>query len=132
MATASRTQLLAWSIGLAAVPQAPRMFMPRPPRALLRVDALTVTRAFSTTVDSEGDETAGRWVVLTDRGTLGTLSANEQQVAAQRGDVIDKALNVVLGMDLQLGDWATVKGSTYEVITVDDNRLCRRAQVRKL
>jgi hypothetical protein len=106
--------------------------LPRAPRFILRFDAITIQRSTGTAIDSEGDPTGGRPTVFEGRGTLGSVSATEQLVAAQRNTTVDKGLNVELGMDLLEGDWVTVKGSTYEVVAAEDRRLHRRALVRKL
>jgi hypothetical protein len=106
--------------------------LPRAPRFLLRFDAITIQRSTGTAVDSEGDPTGGRSTVLEGRGTLGSVSATEQLVAAQRNTTVDKAVNVELGTDLVEGDWVTVKGSTYEVVSAEDRRLHRRCLVRKV
>lgn len=108
------------------------MILPRAPRALLQFDPITVSRSGETTVDSEGDPVGGRTLHLQGRGTLASVSASEQLVAAQRNTTVDKALLLELGMDVIEGDWVTVKGSTYEVVDADDRRLDRRLLMRKV
>lgn len=106
--------------------------LPRAPRALLRIDAITVQRSTETTVDSEGDPAGGRSIILQGRGTLVSVSANEQLVAAQRNTTVDKALHLELGLDVGEGDWITCRGATYEVVAAEDRRLQRRLLLRKL
>lgn len=105
---------------------------PRAPRFLLRQDAITVTRSTETSVDSEGDPIGGRPLILQGRGTLSSVSATEQLVAAQRNTTVDKALALELGVDVREGDWVTVGSDTYEVVAADNRRLHRRCLVRKL
>jgi len=101
----------------------------RAPRALFRMDAITVRRS-SGTVDAEGNP-ASRATVLTGRGTLSTAGPREQELAAQRGSRIDKILSLELGLDVRAGDWVTVNdGQTFEVVAVEDRRVFRRASVR--
>lgn len=106
--------------------------LPRAPRALLRFDAISVQRSTESTVDSEGDPVGGRSTVLEGRGTLASVKATEQLVAAQRNTTVDKALLVELGMDVVEGDWVTANGSTYEVVSAEDRRLQRRLLMRKV
>lgn len=96
------------------------------------MDSITVQRSTGTAIDSEGDPTGSRRTVLEDRGTLTSVSATEQLVAAQRGTTVDKGLNVALGMDLLEGDWVTVSGSSYEVVAAENRRIHRRLLMRKL
>jgi hypothetical protein len=100
-------------------------------REHLRLDPMTVTRT-GTSIDAEGDPTVGTpVVVLEGYGTLVDVSAQEELLAAERGTRVDKALLTELGLDIFEGDRVAVRGATYEVVSVDDKRIERRALVRK-
>lgn len=106
--------------------------LPKAPRPLLRFDAFTAQRPNGTAVDSEGDSTGGRSTILNGRATLASVSAREQLVATQRNTTVDKALLLEPGLDVIEGDWVTVHGVLYEVVSAEDRRLDRRLLMRRI
>lgn len=131
MATANRVAVLAWTIGL--VPE-PVILHPRlrgSIRHMLRMDQITVTRS-TTTIDAEGDPIGGNTVIVADRGTLVSVSAQEQLTAQERGSRVDKALLVELGVNVMEGDRVYAKGVLYEAVSAENRRLHRRVLVRNL
>jgi hypothetical protein len=56
----------------------------------------------------------------------------EITLAATRGTKVDAALGLMLGADVQAGDFVAARGLNYEVVAVDDRRLHRRALLRAI
>lgn len=84
-------------------------------------DAITIARAAST-VDADGDISGGLSAVLATRGTFGSPSYTDRQLAAQRGQSVEAvvALTSSAGNLVKDGDRLTVRGKTYVVVTVAD------------
>jgi hypothetical protein len=104
----------------------------RAPAALLKMDALTVSRP-AATVDADGNPDTKRTAVSSvTRGTWSQLSMKEISLAATRGTTVNAALGLALGADVQAGDFVAVRGLLFEVMAVDDRRLHRRALLRAI
>jgi hypothetical protein len=97
------------------------------PPGLLR-DLIVVSRPVETG-DSEGNVAAGLDEVLVTRGTWGTASYRDLQLGAQRGQDVE-AVVAMPRADVRDGDYLTVRGTTYVVVTVQDVRTHIRLHLR--
>lgn len=90
-----------------------------------------VVRRPAATSDGEGNAVGVLATVLTTRGTWGTPSYGDRQVAAQSGQQID-AVVAMATADVRPGDRMTVRSKDYEVTAVGDTRLHMRCFLRRV
>jgi hypothetical protein len=98
---------------------------------LLRLDPITVNRP-NAGADADGNPESGFTVVPGGRGTLGTPTAADQQIAAQRETKVDQVLAVARSMDLRAADQVGTPRGTFVVVSVAVHRLYLRAMLRRV
>jgi len=91
-------------------------------------DAIAVSRP-GTTVDAEGNAIQALAEHLTTRGTWGSPSFADLQLAGRRGQQVD-AVVAMPTADITLGDFVDVRGRLYEVVAVADTRTHMRLFLR--
>lgn len=94
-------------------------------------DLFTTSRP-TVTVDAEGDANNAYTAVLTGYGTWGSPSPQDLIVAARRETRIDAVLATASGQDIQADDHMTVRGLTYVVVGIDQQRTHMRVQIREV
>lgn len=92
-------------------------------------DAVIISRA-ATTADTEGNPVGTLTAHLTTRGTWGTPSYRDEQLAGASGEIVDATV-AMLTADVVAGDQCDVRGRRYRVVAVADARTHMRLLLRR-
>lgn len=108
------------------------MRLPLIPKGLLRIDTVVVNRTPLGT-DVNGVNVGALVLVPAITAALyAAPTASDLAEAGQRATKVDAVLAFVNGTDIRADDRVTVRGATYEVVTVEDSRNRIRAHIRKI